>query len=371
MTLWFALAMMTAAAMFAVLWPLGRRYAGLGEGADVAVYRDQLEEVERDHNAGLLGAPEAEAARVEIARRLLAASDAGAARTGAAGSVIWRRRVVAAAVLVLLPVGAAALYVRLGSPALPDVPLAERAATPADQRSIASLVAQVEAHLEKNPNDGHGWEVLAPVYLRLGRYDDAVRAWRNTLRLNGENAAREADYGEALVAAGNGVVTAEAKSAFERSQKLDGEEPKSRYFLGLAAEQDGKPKEAAAIWRALLAGAGPNAPWADGVRQALARVDPAAASAPAPSAADITSAEKLSPAQRSAMISGMVSRLAERLKQDGGDIEGWQRLIRAYMVLGERDKAKDALAAARKANTADPEKLRRIEELTDALGLKS
>jgi cytochrome c-type biogenesis protein CcmH len=370
MTLWFALAMMTAAAMFAVLWPLGRRYAGLGEGADVAVYRDQLEEVERDRNAGLLAATEAEAARVEIARRLLAASEPAPAKPGPTGNAIWRRRAVAAAVLVLLPLGAAALYVRLGSPALPDVPLAERAATPADQRSIASLVAQIESHLEKKPNDGRGWEVLAPVYLRLGRYDDAVRAWRNVLRLSGENAARDADYGEALVAAGNGVVTVEAKSAFERSQKLDGEEPKSHYFLGLAAEQDGKPKEAAAIWRTLLAGAGPNAPWAEGVRQALARVDPTAASALGPSAADVASAEKLSPAQRSAMISGMVSQLAERLQHDGGDIEGWQRLVRAYMVLGERDKAKDALANARKANAANPEKLRRIEDLTRALGLE-
>jgi cytochrome c-type biogenesis protein CcmH len=369
MTLLFALAMMTAAAMFAVLWPLSRRQQGQGGGASAAVYRDQLEEVGRDRNAGLLGTAEAEAARVEIARRLLAVS-AEPQEPARTGNTVRRRRVVAVAVLVLVPGCAAALYAQLGSPALPDLPLSARAHMPPDKRSIQALVAEIEAHLDKKPDDGRGWEVLAPVYLQLGRYDDAVRARRNALRLNGETATREADLGEALVAAAGGVVTAEAKSAFDRAASLDGKEPKAHYFLGLAAEQDGKPRDAARIWRAMLASAAPDAPWAEAVRRALARVEPSAApAASGPGAGDIAAAEKLPPAERSAMVAGMVDRLAERLKHAGGDIDGWQRLIHAYMVLGERDKARDALAAARKANAEDPDKLRRIDELTKALGL--
>ena len=137
-------------------------------------------------------------------------------------SSLWRRRATAIAGLVLLPVGAVLLYLMLGSPQLPGEPLAARLQAPNENRSVENMVAQVENHLARNPNDGRAWEVLAPVYMRLGRFDDAVRAWRNALSLNGSSAAREADLGEALVFAANGVVTAEAKSQFERAFALDG-----------------------------------------------------------------------------------------------------------------------------------------------------
>src|SRR5215468_10294439 len=128
-----------------------------------------------------------------------------------------RRRAVAIVALVLLPLGATGLYLALGSPLLPDQPLAPRLAAARGDQSVDTLIAQVEAHLERNPEDGRGWEVIAPVYLRLGRFDDAVKARRNALRLNGTSAEREAAFGEALVFAANGVVTAEAKAAFERA----------------------------------------------------------------------------------------------------------------------------------------------------------
>ena len=119
--------------------------------------------------------------------------------------------------LFLLSVGAGALYLTLGSPDLPAQPQAARREQPPEERSIADLVARVEAHLEANPEDGRGWEVIGPVYMRLGRYDDAVKARRNTLRLLEPTAVREADLGEALTAVSNGIVTAEAKAAFERA----------------------------------------------------------------------------------------------------------------------------------------------------------
>lgn len=367
MSLWFLLALMTAAAAFAVLWPLGRRPAAFAGGADAAVYRDQLDELERDRNAGLIGAPEAEAARAEIGRRLLAAVDASAGAPGARSQ--GRRRAAALAALVGLPVAAAAIYASLGSPALPGKPLAERRAEPLQERSLQSLVAQVEAHLSTNPEDGRGWEVLAPVYLRMGRFEDAVRARRNALRLNGATPARESDLGEALVYAANGLVTGEARATFERALKLDKSEVKARYFLGLAAEQDGRTQDAATIWRALLADAPPDAPWADLVRTALARVDPSAASAPGPNAEDMAEAARLPPEQRAAMVRGMVERLAARLREDGSDVDGWVRLVRAYLVLGETERAREAAAEGRKALAGDPEKLRRINDMLKGLGL--
>src|SRR5215475_3950323 len=126
MTLWFGLALMTAAAVLAVLWPLARRGSELRSGSDVAVYRDQLEEIERDRAAGLIEEGEAAGAQVEVSRRLIAAADAPAAPASSASAATWRRRAVAVAALVLLPLGAAGFYLALGSPSLPDQPLASR-----------------------------------------------------------------------------------------------------------------------------------------------------------------------------------------------------------------------------------------------------
>src|SRR5262245_43034668 len=367
MTLWFVLATMTAAAVFAVLWPLGRR-APASAGSDLDVYRDQLAEIDRDRANGLIGEREAEAARIEVSRRLIAAADQ-TVPAPAAGAV-RRRRATALAGLVLLPLGAVVLYLILGSPDLPGQPQAARHHTPLEQRSIESLVERVEAHLEANPEDGRGWEVLAPVYMRLGRFDEAVKARRNALRLLGANATREADLGEALTGAANGVVTADAKAAFERALRYESGDARSRYFLGLAAEQDGQRAQAAEIWRGLLAQAPQDAPWIELVRRSLARVDPNAAVAKGPSAEDVAAAAELTTEQRAEMIRGMVERLAERLAREGSDVEGWLRLLRAYMVLGEHDKAASAADAARRALAGEPDKLRRVEELVKGLGLK-
>jgi cytochrome c-type biogenesis protein CcmH len=375
MTLWLAFALMTAAAIFAVLWPLSRSRAARS-GSDVAVYRDQLDEISRDRAVGLIGEAEADAARIEVSRRLIAAGDvqAGAAPANPQ-AVLWRRRAAALIALLFVPLAAGTLYLWHGSPQLPGAPLAARFAGGHDS-SILALIAKVEAHLERNPNDARGWEVLAPVYLRLGRFDDAVKARRNALHLGGETAQRQADLGEALVAAANGIVTVEAKQAFDRAVALDPADPKSRFYVGLAAQQDGDTAKAAGIWQALLKDAPADAPWAATVRQALAGIgrapteSPAIAGTAAPSADDFAAASNMSEAQRGEMVRGMVARLADRLKQDGSDVEGWLRLVRAYMVLDERDKAAQAIGDARRALSNEPDKLRRVEKLGESLGLK-
>ena len=365
MMLWFVLALMTAAGIVAVLWPLARR-TPLSAGSDIAVYRDQLEEIERDRAAGLIGEREAEAAHVEVSRRLIAAADA-VTLAPPPKALAWRRRAAALAALILLPVGAAGLYSQLGSPDLEGQMQAARRETPSEPRPMVEMVGRVEEHLAKNPEDGRGWEVLGMVYMRLARFDDAAKARRNSLRLLGQTAEREANLGEALTGAQNGIVSAEAKEAFDRAVRLDPNDVRSRYFIGLAAEQDGRPKDAATMWRALLAEAPADAAWAGFVRESLMRIDPASAAPrppgpPGPSAEDITAANQMSPEQRNEMVRGMVSRLAERLKQDGSDVEGWLRLLRAYKVQGDKEQARVAADDARRALAGDPDKLRRLEE---------
>lgn len=365
MALWFVFGLMTAAAIFAVLWPLGRATRADAGGSESAVYKDQLAEIGRDASAGLIAAPEAEAARVEISRRLLASVDAEQAMP--ALSTTRFRRAVAVLALVGLPVIAVAFYLPLGSPQLPDFPLAERSSTPSTTQPLDNLVAQVQAHLEKNPTDGRGWTVLAPVLARIGRYDEAVTAFRNSITYNGDNAARRADLGEAMAAAANGVITADAKTEFERAVALDGSEIKARYFLGIAAEQDGRAADAANIWRGMLSNAPADAPWRSAVQAALARVGGPAL--PALSDDTMAAAQGMSPSDRTAMVQGMVDRLATRLKQDGGDVEGWLRLVRAYMVLGDRDKARGALVEARQAVGADAGKLQQLNDGLKNFGL--
>jgi len=365
MTLWFVFALMTAAAIFAVLWPLGRAGRPHNEGSEATVYKDQLAEVDRDVAADLIGSSEAEAARVEISRRLLAAADHQRDPPDTSNAR-WRR---SAAILALfgLPVVAMAFYLPLGSPRLGDFPLAERSRAPDPTQPLDNLVAQVEAHLEKNPTDGRGWSVLAPVLAKLGRYDDAIRAYRNSITYSGDSAARRADLGEALASAAGGVVTAESKAEFERAIALNAGEVKASYFLGLAAEQDGHAAEAASIWRAMLAKAPQDAPWRPLVLAALARV--VGSTAPVLSDDTIAAAKDMNETDRGAMIHGMVDRLAGRLKQNGDDVEGWLRLVRAYMVMGDRDKARSALADARQAVANDAERLKQLNEGLKNLGL--
>ncbi len=396
MVLWIIFAVMTAVAILAVLLPLGRPRGPAGGGSDIVVYKDQLQEIDRDRASGLIGDAEAEAARLEVSRRLLSAAAAtrSAPTTPDAPLHPRRRGWAAIAALVILPLGPLGLYVALGSPNLPGEPAFARVRTPQGNELIAALVGKVETHLAQNPSDGSGWEVLAPVYMRLGRFDDAVEARKKALKLNGESAMREADLGEAETAAANGVVTVEAKEAFERAVSDDPHEPKARYFLGLAAEQDGKIEDAAAMWRALLADAPAGAQWIGFVRQALARTagaqvaavgptagaaaspSPSAAASPSPTAApgptpgDIAAAADLSGDQRRDMVRGMVARLADRLHSNGADVEGWLRLVRSYVVLGERDKAKEAAADARRALDGHPDDAKRIDDLIKELGLE-
>jgi cytochrome c-type biogenesis protein CcmH len=361
MILWSIFALMTLAAVFAVWWPLARRQRLARSGSDVAVYRDQLEEIDRDEAASLIGNVEADAARVEVSRRLIAAAETAKAASAvavpvAAGKYRWA---TLSAAITLIPLGAGVTYLSLGSPNL--VPVSMNAATSGQPLpgGIENTVAEVETYLESNPKNGRGWELLAPVYLRLGRFDDAVRARRNALEIFGPDAARLGDLGEAIVMASNGVVTPEAKGLFERANAADPEDVMAQYYLGLNAKQEGRRDEAVKRWTALVSGAREGAEWLPLVKNALARIDekgPSAVAA-APSAAGAAP-----PEHSGGTIEAMVERLAERLKKDGSDVPGWIQLVRSYRVLGKADKVNAAIADAHTALANDQEAVQRLDQ---------
>jgi cytochrome c-type biogenesis protein CcmH len=266
MLFWMIIAAMTGAAVLAVLWPLSRRrkVASSAREAELAVYRDQLAEIERDRERGLLVETEAEAARIEVSRRLLAA-DAVRDEAGASGAV-GRRRVAAILSLAGVPLLALMLYGAVGSPEFQDVRVDGRSRAGVE---LAAIVRSIEGTLEKNPQDGRGWEVLVPYYLSVGRSGDALNAQQNALRLLGPTAEREATLGETLVAAANGLVTPEARAAFDRAAGLDANNPKALFFLGLAALQSEKREEARTSWQRLLQVASPDDRWVAYARRQL------------------------------------------------------------------------------------------------------
>jgi cytochrome c-type biogenesis protein CcmH len=362
--LWLIFAVFTAVAVLGVLWPLAKTPRGVARGEiGIAIYKAQLAEIDRDEAQRLVAPEDAQGAKAEAARRLMAANAViepppAASRT--------RARLVSAGVLIFVPVLALSLYATIGHPDMPDAPLAARLDASPARMDLAAAIAKIEAHLAQHPDDGRGYEVLAPVYLRMGRAGDSVNAARAALRLLGETPARHALYGEALVAAASGVVTPEAKQSFEAAAKgSSAAEP--RFFLGLAAEQEGDKTRAREIWSRLVAEAPQDAPWAQALRERVAVLGAAPGTTQDGLAAKI---EALPEAGRMNAIRGMVEGLASRLAQNGQDLEGWLRLVRSYTVLHEPGKARSALIDAKRSLAGDPSAIARIEALARELGLE-
>jgi cytochrome c-type biogenesis protein CcmH len=352
------LALMTGATVMTVLWPLSRRAVAAPEGSgDVGFYRDQLDEIERDHARGLLSEREAESARTEAARRLLRASAAEPATSaGLTGEpALRRRRAAAALALSVVPLVGLAVYGAYGSPHLPtrSKEAVVAAVQPADEVGIA--LRRIEARLAEAPDDRRGWEVVAPVYLRLGRFDDAVKAYGTAVRLGADDPERLTGFGEALVGREGGVVSAEARGLFERAAAHDGAPERARFYLALAHEQDGDAAGARARYQALLAAVAANSPVAGVVRERLARLD---------GAAPAMTAETVAPE-----IRAMVAGLDERLLASGGTEAEWSRLVRSHVVLGQRDLALDRLARARAALRDDNAASTRLTAQARELGL--
>ncbi|VVT14306.1 c-type cytochrome biogenesis protein CcmI [Rhizobium sp. EC-SD404] len=377
MMFWVLAAVLTALVTIALLLPLARgRRAGNDAEYDVEVYSDQLAEVERDRAGGLIGTDEATHARAEIGRRLLRAKKTQMAATVRRGG----GRVVSAArfcVLVGVPLLGISVYLATGAPGVPDQPLASRAPTPEEASPIATMIAQAEQHLQENPDDGRGWDVLAPIYLRAGQLQEARTAYLNAIRLLGPSSARQSGYGEALVALASGVVTDEAVVAFQSARELQPDEPKAAFYLALALEQEGRNDRALEAFRRLAEQSPPDAPWMTVVNEKITTlggqvadispsglppltllpdaendagavsddaVDTRPPTQPGPTEEDMAAARDMSDDERQVMIQTMVGNLDRRLRENPQDIDGWIRLVRSYGVLGQPEQAGEALA---------------------------
>jgi cytochrome c-type biogenesis protein CcmH len=363
MMIWTIFAAMTGGAIFALLWPLshGGKLAFADKTDAASLYRSQIEEIDKDVSRALIGPSEAEAARAEAARRLLRATAAQAAPAGETEPSLRRRRASSALMLSVVPLLALLVYGLYGSPAAPDQPLAARVAQAGPQQDFAVVFARMEAHLAANPNDTRGWSLIAPIYLRQGRYDDAERAYAAAMRSGQPDAEIWAGLGEARTLAASGVVTASAREAFAESLKQDPQNARSAFYLAVAKEQDGDRQGAVAALRALVSTAPPDADWAGMVQ---AKID-SLQSVSAPDAIASLPAE-----QRDAAIRGMVDGLAGRLDAGGGTLEEWTRLIRARAVLGQKDEARAAILKARERLAQDAAALAAIDGLSDELALK-
>jgi cytochrome c-type biogenesis protein CcmH len=388
----FAL-LMAAATTAAVVMPLLRKPKAPSAPRteyDLAVYKDQLAEIARDLERGLIQPAEAEAATVEVQRRMLAAADAESRPDGksrAATRALWLadRRRAAVAVAALVPVAAFVLYGLLGSPDMPGQPFAGRdlgreqtAHGGQESGELSALADRLAEKMKQRPDDANGWLLLGRTYVTVGRFPEALAALKRALDLSGGNPAVAALYGETLVISRDGRMTPEAMALFRDVAKADPTNPQARFYIALGLAQEGKTAEALQAWVDLKALTPEDAPWAANLNEQIetARKElnlpsesllpspearelaktmppampvhpPAAApgvQAPGPSAADVEAARQMNPDAQQQMIQGMVQRLADRLKQNPDDLEGWRRLARAYEVLGDEAKAKEANA---------------------------
>jgi cytochrome c-type biogenesis protein CcmH len=370
MMIWGIVAAVTVVAVAILLWPLLRKPEANKDRAayDMTVFQDQLKEVERDVERGVLTQAEADAARTEIQRRMLVA---GRADPESHTTTSRKGRIALAAGVALgVPALALGVYLTVGAPMLTGEDAPTHEATDAD---IEKMVTQLAERVAADPKNVEGVTLLARTYRQLGRWPDAAKAYQQLLTLK-PDADTYASYGEVLTAGADGEVTQAAHDALIKALSLDRTEPRSRFYLGLEQAEKGNPRDAIAIWRDLSAGAPPDAPWLAMVKEQMAQVaqeanippmtvDPkhplalpanaeaaaqaaataALAPAPPPPSAPSTSAlgGRFSPEQQQ-MIQGMVGGLAEKLEKNPEDYDGWLMLGRSYAVLQNMEGASKA-----------------------------
>ncbi|WP_432444287.1 c-type cytochrome biogenesis protein CcmI [Rhizobium leguminosarum] len=385
MLFWILIAALTAALAVILLYPLlrGAKAAENIRAGEAAVYRDQLRELDRDLDGGLITPEEADYARAEIGRRLIAVSADEPAETLKPAR---HHRFTEAFVLLVLPVLGLCLYLTTGRPDLPSQPLEARLENPGND--VAVLITKAERHLAEKPDDGKGWDVLAPIYFRTMRVNDAQLAYRNAIRLLGPSPVRLDGLAETLMAVSDGVVTEEARQVLEQSLTLEPDNPRARFYIALSMEQAGRPDEARQAFEALAKQSPADAPWLPLVNEHIAMnggakaganpaapgADPAAPGAdPAapgnPTQQDVAAAETMNAGDRQQMIRGMVESLDAKLSEDPNNFEGWMRLVRSYAVLNDKDRAVGALKRGLAAFPPPGEQGRQLLALARELGI--
>lgn len=381
---WIGAAVLTAIVLLLLLRPLLRPPVDQTGPADYArkVYKDQVEEIERDLRRGVLTPEQAKAARAEVGRRLLATTDK-AGRDGAAPATGPSHK-LAVGMVVLLPLAALLIYIQIGRPELPSVPFAQQQAQrPPVPPQVLDALAKLEQKLQEDPNDLQGWTLAAQTYAAMGRHEEAAEAYRKAAGLSQGDPELVSSFAEAMVMANDGIVGEEALRAFEAVQEQDAGNPRAAFYLGLARQQAGDPQGAIGRWAELMRRSPADAPWVPLLRQRIhdvatqVGIDPVEATPdPLPpvgagqpqagtptdnggNAAPLLTPEQmqemanLPPEEQQAVIRSMVEGLQARLEENPGDAEGWRRLARARGVLGEPAAAAEAL---RRATEAAPDR---------------
>lgn len=324
----------------------------------------------------------ASALTVPLVRRY----DARAVRNAPSRPVYVRVLPWAVLGVMAVAIAGAALYARLAGSDFAGAPVPaglQTAGTDHPTGDVTSMIAGLEARLEKAPDDPEGWWMLGWSYMRTGRSLDAANAYGRAVSLKPDNVDYLSAQGEALVQAATGKVSPEALAIFRRVVAAAPADPRARYYLAVFKDQNGDGAGAMEDWIALIKSAPPGAPWGPEIRgfvEGLARergLDisaklpplPAAAATPGPTPAQIASANQMPDSQRQAMIHGMVDTLAAKLKEQPRDADGWVRLMRARMVLGEKDQAAAAYRDARAAFADTPSEQGRLRDAARDLGI--
>ena len=363
---------------------------------DIGVYRDQLKEVDRDLARNVITAPEAEALRTEVSRRLLAASDTA---TGPANTPNGASQVYALGLVSVVLIAGVGVYAMLGQPGAPDQPLAQRIAQEEARRAARPSQSAAETFLAENgeappvpePNPEHlalldklrevlaenpdprGQRLLASNLARLGRWQAAHEAQAKAIEMAADDAsgADYVDFAEYMILAVNGYVSPQAEDALRAAMERVPSDPRARYYSGLLAAQAGRPDITWSLWTRLLAEGPDDAPWITAIQSQIA--DVAAATGQTlpngPSQQQINDAAEMSSEDRAAFIENMVSQLAERLSAEGGPPQDWAQLIRALGVQGKISEATETWAKAQAVFADDPEGLALIQQAAIGAGV--
>lgn len=340
---------------------------------------DQLSEIDRDAERSLISDAEAKAARIEVKHRILALARRDGPKAQAQG---WPSRAGLLLALVFVPVLAAGYYSAFGNPGISSVATAERQAALEERARVIDLTGQLKSRLTTDPNGGpsEGWMLLGQTYMRLGFYEDAADSFAVAAERPEAESSVFSMLAEALVAKEQGVVTPVAERAIERAMALDSMNPAATYFMALSLQQSGQSARAHDMIVERLDAADGFYPWMESLLVQANRIgegigrDPISLARfapmlnqPGPTQDDIAAAGDMSVEDRMAFIRSMVSGLAERLKDEPDDLDGWLRLGRAYIVLGDTEAALQAYQSAKPLAAALPDTDARKHTVTQAL----
>lgn len=359
MFIWLmALAIIASSLVFLPFLFSSRRITPDRDGTD-AILIDQLQEIQRDLERNVISEPEAEAATLEVKKRILSAARKASSvakvesRGGRFGLIVGA---------LAIPVFAFSYYAVYGSPEISSLAFADRQAERAERAQVQLLTKQLVERLNSEPNGGssEGWMLLGRTYFDLGDFEDAANAFSIVSKRKDATSATFSMLSEALIQADNGVVTPRAEAAVDMALSLDAMNPAGSYYKAIALEQRGQISGAYELLLERLKAADGFEPWmeayvyqANRIGQTLgyqpilpgqfAAMD---TGTPGPTAEDVVAAQEMSPEDRNAFIQSMVDRLAERLKEEPQDVDGWIRLANAYKVLGNFEQAKEAFQNA-------------------------